>query len=189
MAFGWDDAAVLIGSAIIGAKAGEGAGAGAERAAEQQLEFSKQLYADYQEKYGPIEDELISKLFQPVERSAAYRAGVGEIERGIGTADAALRRRFAVTNPYGSNLEAAFRGSAQYTRAPARASLYSGLEQSQLAGQQALLATGRGVSGPAQTLAGTYATRTGYAAQNAATAGQSGANLANNLTMLYMLTK
>ncbi len=103
----WVYAGLTIGGAIVGDWIG-GSGAGAaDRAAAEQLAFAKELYAKYEERWGPLEIDLLKDLRTPVEEQRGTQYALSQIDKGVGDARGNLRRAYAGRYPAGSNLEAA----------------------------------------------------------------------------------
>jgi len=156
----------------------------AEEGSEASLAFARGIYEDYKRDWGPLEEMQRYDVQQPLEKTSFYRKTMAEIERGYGTQDATMRRRYG--GQY-TGLEAARRDSAYYDKVGRRAGVRAGAEVNRQNRIDTMLKNAKVLPGAVRNYQGALNQDSATKWNRANTAETDTGQSAQNMAMLYML--
>jgi len=179
-------ATAAIGSAVIGgaiaydaaeksAAASDRATKAASEAADEQLAFQKQQYQDWQDVYGPIEDNL-AEFYQNYDADQITSLGLQNIEQEYNASKSSLLKEMAQRGLDTSGLTAAGLTQLEASKASERANVRSQAPLQAAQAQQSFLGMGLGLeSSLQQGVSGAYQSQQSIYSQQAQLQGQQAA--------------
>jgi len=179
-------ATAIVGTAVVGgivsskaadsaAEAQEQATAAASKAADDQLAFQKQQYQEWQDVYGPIQDNL-AEFYQNYDAEEVTSLGLQNIEREYNQSKDSLIQEMAQRGMDTSGLTASSLTALSAVKAAEKATIRSQAPLQAAQAQQSFLGMGLGLeSSLQQGIAGAYGSQIGVQQRAADIFGQQAA--------------